>query len=387
MTFPSGFPAAEAPQIFRRGEGAALANGLSLEEKVGQVFLGCLYTSRSCSGSFLTPSAKAFLHKTKLGNVVYFNWANELSSLEAVRQLSQEIRSEIENITGLQPLIAVDQEGGRVLRLKGRGFSDFPSARALFEAQEGLIGVKKTARKIAEEMHLCGANLNLAPVIDLASETMAGVLQTRTVSAFPEEVCAFGEFFLSGLHEGGVLTTLKHFPGIGGADTDPHLGLPEIKKNLEELEKSDLVPFCRLLGKSDLVMAAHVKLPALDPETMVTFSSRILKGLLREKLGFSGVIVSDALPMRAASGRQGSLNEAIESISEAAQRAFLAGCDLLLLSNLDFADFKATLEMNEEMCFRVMLNFKIAVENGKILPELLDRSVERILALKKTLKD
>ncbi len=367
---------------------------MPLEIKVGQLFLAPVYSSGSGK---LPKKTRVFLEKTHLGNVIYFRWANKLDSFAKVKKLSAEISTCIQqNTKGLKPLIAVDQEGGRVAHLQGSGFTFLPSHRelAVVGNLEGinlesinLENIQTLAKKTAQEMLSVGVNLNLAPVVDVDSNSENPVINSRSFSKDPGKVVACAKAFITGLHEGGVLATLKHFPGHGDVTVDSHLGLPVVTKTQAELDQVELYPFVQLASQSDLVMVAHLKVNALDPEKIATFSPCILQSLLREELGFKGVIISDSLVMRGAAPKQATFEEALKSVSHATIKAFLAGCDLLILSSLEWADFKTNPEKDMELIARVMEAFKKAVEKGAVSEKRLDASLERILKLKNKLKN
>jgi beta-N-acetylhexosaminidase len=337
---------------------------LSLEERVGQVLMVHFH------GEVANEEAKILIQEVHVGGVIYFNWANGLTSPHQVRTLSAGLqRLVLEKPRARIPLlIAVDQEGGRVSRLR-EGFTSFPENRAL-----GLIGnpslAEATAFAIGEELHSVGINMNLAPVVDVDSNPQNPVIGSRAFGKSPETVSLFGEQALRGYERAKTISTLKHFPGHGGAE-DSHEALPVVRKSMEELERMDLAPFTQLAPKADVIMTAHLLVPALDPEHCSTLSSKTLT-YLREKIGFSGVIMTDSLVMQG-------VFEKCQSVEEASLQALNAGCDLLLLGGriktldreLRVADIQ-----------RIHRSLVDAVKEGRIPEERLNQAVQKILTLK-----
>ena len=223
-------------------------------------------------------------------------------------------------------LFGIDQEGGTVSTLRdddeGGGWTLFPGNLAL-----GAAGDPALARAVGEaiglELAFAGFNLNFAPVVDVASEPENPVVGGRSFGSDPAQVGALGAAFAAGLERAGVAAVAKHFPGHGGTLTDSHLSLPVVTRSRAGLERLELPPFRALIDAGvPAVMSAHVVYPALD-DLPATLSKPVLTGLLRRELGFGGVVVTDALNMRAITGRY--------SPGEAALRSVQAGADLLLL--------------------------------------------------------
>lgn len=231
--------------------------------------------------------------------------------------LIAEIRQLYGQLKLLPPLISIDQEGGPVRRLR-HGFPAFPGAAELGEAGSP-SQTKDTARKLAEALKKLGVNCNLAPVADLypaGSRVLAG----RCFGSSPESAGPLVAAFVRGLQAVGVAACVKHFPGHGAVSDDSHLKLPQNDFSLAELE-SHLAPFKDAIGaKVEMVMAAHLLFPGIDPQP-VTFSSFFLEELLRRRLGFKGVVVSDDFDMAAVAGRPPAI---------AMAEALLAGLDLCL---------------------------------------------------------
>ncbi len=275
---------------------------------------------------------------------------------------------------GLPPLfVAVDQEGGRVQRLKPiNGFPDGPAAADLCpvgDAQAGLALAAGTAT--GRMLRQAGFNLDFAPVCDVNVNPQNPVIGGigRSFSADPNRVADCAGAFAQGLQGQGVLTAAKHFPGHGSSASDSHLGFTDVSATWSEAE---LLPFAALIksGRADLVMTAHVFNDRLDSRHPATLSRAVITGLLRRKLGFNGVVVTDDLQMRAITGRYG--------LKEALGLAVNAGADLLLIGN--------NLAYEEDAPDKALRALMELVAEGTVSPARIRESAERIAALKARLQ-
>lgn len=344
-------------------------------DSVGQLFVGVVY------GKSLEEEQCAFLWRSRLGNVIYFTWANALESRQQVTELSWQLQQAITEITGEPPLIMVDQEGGRVARLR-EGFTAFNTNEVFGQLNDPQL-VYQMGRTLARELRESGITVNLAPVVDVNVCPENKVIGSRSYGGDPKGVVRMASAFLRAHRQMGVGTALKHFPGHGDTRSDSHLELPVVDKPIEVLEATELAPFRALAAEADIIMTAHIYVPALDPEVPATFSSKILTGLLRQSIGFDGVIMSDSLVMRSAAPQQATFEQAVDAVTRAAKQAFLAGCDLLLLGALDWADCPISPEQNRQMQQRVIEGFSEAVRSGEIPQHRLEESLLRIKRLKK----
>ena len=198
------------------------------------------------------------------------------------------------------PFIGIDQEGGRVYRLP-QPFTHFPSAARIGETGDPNLA-DKIGRATAAELSLLGINLNFAPVLDVNSNSNNSIIGDRSFGAEPEQVIRFAWPYIQGLRAGGIIPCGKHFPGHGGTDKDSHLDLPVVDRPLEELKAVELPPFahaCR--HRIEALMTAQVLYRALDANFPATLSQEIVTGLLRQELGYNGVVFSDDLEMKAIS--------------------------------------------------------------------------------------
>ncbi|MBA3237416.1 MAG: beta-N-acetylhexosaminidase [Parachlamydiaceae bacterium] len=340
---------------------------LSLEEKVGQILMV------NFQGEVPNEDAKALIQEIKVGGIVYYNWANGLNSPEQVKKLSlglQELSQENSHLIPL--LIASDQEGGIVTRLS-QGFTVFPGNRALGETGDSNLAAE-AAFAMGQEMQAVGVNMNFAPVVDINSNPRNPVIGIRAFGEHPEKVLAFGNKALNGYHAAGIITTLKHFPGHGDVEVDSHEALPVINKNLDELERTELLPFTKLASHADVIMTAHLLVPALDSENCSTLSTKTLT-YLKNTIGFHGVIISDSLVM------EGVLKKC-ETIDEAAIQAFNAGCDILLLGGKLLMKDHTSLELSVGDIRRIHSHLVKAVRSGRISEARLNESIQKILELK-----
>ena len=227
----------------------------------------------------------------------------------------------------LPPLIAVDQEGGRVMRL-GPPALQLPPMRKLGAHDDALI--MRVAEAQARELAALGFTMSFAPVADVHTRDENPIIGDRAFATTPEGVARAAGAFAAGLAKGGVLSCAKHFPGHGDTTVDSHLALPRVERDLAGLERLEIAPFAALAKRPELsaMMTAHVVYPALAGEAPATLSDAVCTDLLRKKLGFSGVLFSDDLEMKALS----------MPVSESAVRAVSAGCDVLLIcSRADLA--------------------------------------------------
>jgi len=263
------------------------------------------------------PVAEA-LAAGRVGGVILF--ARNVASAPQVRDLNARLRAAADARDGILP-IAVDQEGGRVARLAKAGLPDGPTARALAAGGDP-AAARRWGRQTGNALKDLGFTLDFAPVLDVDTNPRSPVIGDRSYGPDPERVTAFGREAALGLMEGGLFACGKHFPGHGDAALDSHRDLPVVAHDVARLEAVELAPFAALCGLLPAIMTAHVRYPALDPDVPATLSEPIVTGLLKGRLGFGGVVVSDDMEMAAVADRY--------EAGEAAVLAVLAGVDLLL---------------------------------------------------------
>ncbi len=334
---------------------------LTLEEKVGQVLMPHV------RAEVVSKDAQTLIEETHVGGIIYYNWANGLTSFSQVKTLSVGLQALSKKIP---LLIAADQEGGVVTRLN-QGFTIFPGNKALAMTGDSNLA-QQSAYVTGKEMLAAGVNMNLAPVVDVNSNPRNPVIGIRSFGNTTETVVEFGRRALQGYHSAGVITCLKHFPGHGDVASDSHEALPVIRKTKEELEEVEFVPFRTLAPQADTIMTAHLLIPALDPDHCSTVSKKTLSHL--REMGFEGVIISDSLVMEGVLKLCG-------SVDEAAIQALNAGCDILILGGKALVGTNST-ELTLKDIQRVHKSLVDAVKIGRIAEERLNDAVTRVLKLK-----
>jgi len=332
---------------------------LSLEEKVGQCLL-VSFTGKDRPSDEL----REIIERYKPAGITLFRSQN-IDEPTQLRELNQSLQRLARDFDLPPFLIAADQEGGQLMAL-GRG-TPLPGNMAL-----GATGSEDLACRVGEvlgrELAAVGVNLDYAPCADVNLNTQNPVVGVRSFGEGPVEVARLTAALIRGIQSQGVAATVKHFPGHGDVTSDSHHGLPIVSHSLERLRAVEFPPFRSAIEAGvKLVMTAHIGLPAIDgPHAPpATLSPNILQGVLRRELGFEGVIVTDAMNMRAI--RQEG------AIGEEAVRALSAGADLLLLvSNLDEC----------ELIFKTIIG---ALKSGRLDERTISQSAQRVLALKEWL--
>ncbi|MBI5186356.1 MAG: beta-N-acetylhexosaminidase [Nitrospinae bacterium] len=266
---------------------------------------------------------------------------------------------------GAPPLfIGVDQEGGRVKRF-GPPFIESPPNRTWGELNAP-EKTRENARAVGKELRDSGLNINFAPVLDVDTNPDNPIIGDRSYGPDPLLVSRHGVAAIQGFMEGGVFPVGKHFPGHGHTSLDSHACLPEVDTSMKQMAKVELVPFVNgIKGGLEMLMSAHVVYKNIDPQCAATFSRRILTGLLREEMGFKGLVFSDDMEM-------GAVPEC-HDFPEACVRAVEAGCDILLICRD---------REKQETAFRSLQN---AVKSGRIQEKRIDESLERVMRLKNRL--
>jgi beta-N-acetylhexosaminidase len=329
-----------------------------LRQKIGQMLLVGFP-----SGEEGMEHLRAAVSEFSAGNFILFS--RNIGDPEEIFALTNEVRRVAVEGNARAPLIAIDQEGGVVARIR-RGVTPIPGAMAqasaLRRGGRRADDVRKLGALCGAELSALGIDWDLAPVADVNVNPANPVIGVRSYGEDPALVATLAAAFASGLASSGVLATAKHFPGHGDTTVDSHLGLPLITHDRARLEAVELVPFKRLIAEGvGAVMTAHVRFPAIESESLpATLSSKVLQGLLREALGFRGIIVSDCLEMKAIA----------DNYPEAAVQAVKAGADIL--------DVSHTFETQRAAARAI----EAAVLSGEIPEARIDESVSRIAAAK-----
>ncbi|MGM9600659.1 MAG: beta-N-acetylhexosaminidase [Faecousia sp.] len=297
----------------------------------------------------------------KIGNVILFR--HNIRNKYQLQQLCQDIQSLIQSETGYPAFITIDQEGGVVTRLSDDATN---VAGAMAVAQTGdAENAYALGRITGCELRAMGINFDLAPDMDINSNPGNPVIGVRSYGEDPQTVIRYSTKMMQGLHDGGVLTCAKHFPGHGDTDVDSHLDLPRVEKTLEELEKMELLPFRHAIQQGvDSIMIAHILFPKIEPQPVpATMSRKLVTDLLRQKLHFEGLILSDCMEMNAISKFYGT--------AAGVKDAFRAGVDLAFISHYaDVAEQAAILTA-------------AALESGELDQAEHTMSVQRILRFKR----
>ena len=272
-------------------------------------------------GAEASPQTLGALAALRPAGVILF--ARNIVSVEACATLVARLRAACED--GLPLLVAVDQEGGRVARLR-RGAVELPSAMALAACDDEDL-CERVGLALARDVRRAGATVDFAPVLDVASDPRNTVIGTRAFGDDPKHVAHLGSALARGLERGGVVAVAKHFPGHGATAVDSHHALPVVTAGAAQLRSRDLAPFAYAVEHGiRAIMTAHVAVPALDPDGCpATLSHRLLTDVLRGELAFGGVCVTDCLEMGAIASTIGSERAAVEALR--------AGADLLIVSH------------------------------------------------------
>ncbi len=268
-------------------------------------------------GTDLPTRLQTALKNQALGGVILFS--RNTPDVDTTWMLCRRVAKQAAGGT-FPPFISIDQEGGRVRRLK-QGVIQAPAMRRLGRLDDATF-TRELAQAIAVELVACGFNLNFAPVVDVDSNPANPVIGDRSFGASPASVTRLARCFIEGFQSRGLMACVKHFPGHGDTDLDSHLALPTVRKPSVELRQLEMYPFERLARSSACLMSAHVVFESMD-SLPATLSSRLLTDLLRNEFSFEGVTFSDDLEM-------GALNDHWP-IEETAVRAVRAGCDTLLI--------------------------------------------------------
>ena len=340
-----------ASQMTPEERADAVLAQMTLSEKIGQMVMIGVH------GTKLDDDSRFMLAEYAVGGVILFD--RNLETAEGVRRFTKELQAARH---GEPPLfIAIDEEGGPVARM--RDILPPPPAQAEIGESGDPKMARAWAKKTAQSLRGFGINLNFAPVADVGDSPRCYSGDAETTAAFVREA-------VQGYGEGNILCTLKHFPGLGKGEADTHLDTVVVDADKETLEAEDLVPFRALISQGDpnrfFVMVSHITYTALDENRPASFSPAIMTRLLREELGWQGIIVTDDLAMGAAD---------VCPFQERGVRAVEGGADLVLICH-EYA--------HQQDIYNGLL---LAAQNGKIPESRIDESVRRILRAKMTLAE
>lgn len=299
------------------------------------------------SWSLTDEEKRLFAQYNPLGVCLFTLGCANIKNPEQLHNLTKQIK---ETIGRDDVLIAVDQEGGRVRRLTETYWTPVAAQAQIKSAAKADLH----ARLIAHDLKFSGINVNFAPVLDVLYEETNAVLRSRCFGADEKKVAKFGAAMVKAYADCGVCPCVKHLPGHGRGQADPHLHLPVINAGLDDLEK-DFYPF-KQLKNAPMGMVAHIILNAVDAKNPATCSEKVIKEIIRQEIGFKGLLVSDAIVMQSLQG----------DIASRAQRCLDAGCDVVCLGNTDFA-------ANAALCESGIRMSEMAVEKLQAIQEIITK--------------
>nr|MCR5774596.1 glycoside hydrolase family 3 protein [Lachnospiraceae bacterium] len=372
--------------------------GMTLEEKVGQIMVPAFRIWKEVPSGIesevkntvenaeddipgtniteLNDQIREAIIKYKFGGTLLY--AENYEDSEQVLNLISDMQITNQKGSNIPLLVGTDQEGGSVARVN---FGTTGVGNMTLAATGDVENTKKMASVFGEELSLLGITVDFAPDVDINNNPNNPVIGVRSFSDDPETVSEYSEAFIEGLTENGIIATPKHFPGHGNTDTDSHTGFPSIQSTYDELKEFELVPFRNAIDSGvDMIMTAHIQYPNIEKETYTsistgekiylpaTMSHRMITEILREDMGYDGVVIADALDMAAIADNF--------SVEDTLCMSINAGVDMLLLPQVKEAGgFDHLLDMMDTA-------IELA-EEGKIDPDRIDESVRRILTLKK----
>ncbi|MEW6586104.1 MAG: glycoside hydrolase family 3 protein, partial [Nitrospirota bacterium] len=332
-----------------------IVNSLTLEQKVGQLLMVGI------PGRSLSEKDVAHLKSIKPGGIVFYG--RNFHSASDIRPLISKIEAVL-NDQNLPLFFAIDQEGGLVHRVRGEYFNP-PSAPAIGAAHSADLA-KESGRAVGIALKDLGININLSPVLDVPSDILSSPIPGRCYSDSHETVGLMGVSYIKGLRGAGVLATAKHFPGIGDARDDSHFVLPNVSWKNAQKKDNALLPFKRAVEEGiDAIMVGHVVAEPGDGENPASLSSYWIKKVLREEMGFQGLVIADNIEMKPIQYLMEVGKSAIESVK--------AGADIVLVSHE---------KKNQEAVYRSLLN---AARSKELSLSRIDEAVERIIRTKKGL--
>ncbi|MGH3663524.1 MAG: glycoside hydrolase family 3 protein [Micromonosporaceae bacterium] len=369
----TGTAASAAPRSSGAGWVNRTMRRMTLEEKVGQLFVLIAYGENATDPAagdrefnrdlYGVETPEEIIEKHAPGGIIYFSWTHSLNTPRQVAELSNGIqRSSLRRPTEapVPLLIAIDQEHGVVLRL-GPPVTMFPGAMGLGAGRD-VDAAYQSAKITGKELRALGITQNYAPVADVNVNPLNPVIGVRSIGSDPALVAELTAAQVRGFQGGaGVMATTKHFPGHGDTATDSHTGLPEIDHTREEWEQIDAPPFQAAIAAGvDMIMTAHIVVPSLDPaKDPATLSRPIMTGILREQLGYTGVVVTDSLGMAGVRTKYGDDRVPVLALQ--------AGVDMLLMPP------------NPAVAFGGVMS---ALRSGELTEERIDQSLRRVLELK-----
>ncbi|MGQ9738360.1 MAG: beta-N-acetylhexosaminidase [Armatimonadota bacterium] len=331
---------------------------LDLNARSGQVLCFGWQATAIEDAQTLNAHARELVEEMQVGGVVLLARNLDSANSDGIRATLAHLQS----LSRIPLFIAIDQEGGTVNRLRAP-FHEFPGNMALGATGNPELAFQQ-AQAQARELLALGINWNFAPVMDVNNNPDNPIIGVRSYGADPELVAQMGTAAIRGYQQTGILACAKHFPGHGDTAVDSHLALPTIWGDRERLEQIELVPFRSAIAAGvGAIMTTHIVFPALDAHRPATISPAILKGLLRQELGYDGLVITDCLEMKAIADTVGTARGAVEALK--------AGADMVLIAH--------TLEVQREAVEAI----RQAVESGNLSERRLTEAASRVLSAKR----
>lgn len=329
-----------------------LMSDMTVQEKIGQLVLVGI------EGTAMDDTSLKLIKDYHVGGFIFFK--DNITSTQQSVKLFNELKQA--NAANPVPLwLSVDEEGGRVTRFPEE-YVKLPSSGKVGSQQNREL-TKRVGGLIAEKVSGIGLNMVFAPVLDINSNPNNPVIGDRSFGTNADVVSEQGIASMKGIQENGVVPVVKHFPGHGDTSVDSHLGLPVVEHNLKRLHEMELVPFQQAIDEgADVVMVAHLLMKSIDPDTPSSYSKPVITDLLREEMGFKGVVITDDMTMGAVSGNT--------DVGEASVKSILAGSNIVLIGHV------------YEMEIAVIQALTDAVEEGVISEDMLNDRVKTTLLLK-----
>ncbi|QTN01425.1 beta-N-acetylhexosaminidase [Sediminibacillus dalangtanensis] len=337
---------------FDEQSASAFIERMSLSEKIGQMVIAGI------SGTAMGEQENSLVDDYHIGGFIFY--AKNLESPEQTSIFLNQLKAENKK-NKLPLLLSVDQEGGRISRLPG-DIVKLPSNKWIGQLDKSDFS-HRVGEILGKELNEFGFNMNFAPVLDVNSNPDNPVIGDRSYSDDPKIVSKLGIQTMKGIQSKQVIPVIKHFPGHGDTSVDSHYQLPKVNKTLQQLEKLELIPFRRAIDQgAEVVMIAHILLPHLDETYPASISKKVITDLLRNRLDYDGLVMTDDMTMEA-------IIDNFE-IGQASVDSVLAGSDVILVAH------------DYQKAVRVIDALRTAVENGEISEKRINESVKRIIRLK-----
>ncbi len=327
---------------------------MNLEQKIGQLLVV------GFDGTEVTEDIKYLIQKYHVGNIILFE--KNCKDYMQIKTLINELQKLALESNGVPLFISIDQENGMVTRIFD-GVTVFPGNMAQ-SAGANLEEIYLLGKYVGEDLKALGINFNLAPSVDINNNPLNPVIGVRSYGETAGQVAECAKAYVKGIQEEGIYACAKHFPGHGNTSTDTHLDLPTVNSDKAQLEEVELYPFKELIKSGvKAIMTTHIKFPAYETENLpATLSYNILTKLLRETLGFDGLIITDCMEMKAIATYYGTSN--------AVSMAICAGADLVCVSHTKQTQIESIEKIKEY------------IKDGKLTLERIDNSVNKILKAK-----